>query len=144
MAQQPFPNPNVARIQDRNVTSFFLNFNRVLTDNFVDIQNKIRGRPERLTTTANLTNYSAILSDQIILMDATLGAITVTLPSPAATHRRTFTIKKLDTTNTVTVLPNNAEIIDGAASYVMAAGNKGAVDLYSDGTNWLILNYYLG
>lgn len=49
----------------------------------------------------------------------------VNLP-PAYGNGRLITVKKIDATaNTVTITPNGAETIDGAATYVLAAQWKG-------------------
>jgi len=61
--------------------------------------------------------------------------VTITL-HPVATADYPITIKKIDSsTNTVTIDPNGAETIDGAATVVIATQNT-VSQLYSDGSAW--------
>ena len=81
-------------------------------------------------------DYSMIWADEAILADASGGAITITLPDPAAYPNYEVMIKKIDSsTNAVTVAPHGTETIDGASSLTLANQND-AVRLRSDGTNW--------
>lgn len=70
----------------------------------------------------------------LTLVNATSGAKSITLPT-AATGKEA-TIKKTDSSvNTVTVLPNGSETIDGDASVIISYQYT-AVKLLSDGSNW--------
>jgi len=81
-------------------------------------------------------NYTMTWADETILADASGGAITVTLPDPAAYPNYEVMIKKIDSSaNAVTVAPHGTETIDGASSLTLANQND-AVRLRSDGTNW--------
>lgn len=78
-------------------------------------------------------------SDNIVLVNSTGGARNITLPVP--TNGRLLTIKDIagtSATNNITVLPNAAETIDGASSYVINV-NYASVQLTSDGTNWSMI-----
>ena len=71
---------------------------------------------------------------EIILADASGGAITITLAAPLKGEK--VTVKKIDSsTNAVTIVPNGSETIDGSSSYTLASQNE-HVSLVSDGTNW--------
>jgi hypothetical protein len=80
------------------------------TQSFVDFRN-VR------TVTVNTT-----LDDfyETVLVDATGGNVTITLPLAAASPFRKYNIKKIDATaNTVTITGSGGETIDGAATQVI-------------------------
>ena len=81
-------------------------------------------------------NYSMIWADEAILADASGGAITITLPNPAAYPNYEVMIKKIDSSaNAVTIAPHGTETIDGASSLTLSSQND-AKRLRSDGSNW--------
>lgn len=62
---------------------------------------------------------SVVDADHILLVDATAGPVTISLPP--ATVGRTLAIKKLDSSaNAVTIAANGAETIDDAATMVIS------------------------
>lgn len=76
---------------------------------------------------------------KLIAADATAGAMTINLPA-AATAGDGFeiTVKKTDNSaNAVTIDPNGAELVEGAANLALPAQND-VVRLISNGTAWLI------
>lgn len=77
-------------------------------------------------------------SDAILIVDATAGAVTVTLPAAQAMEGRIVTVKKVDNANNVTVDGNSAETIDGMASVVLGT-QYDVLMLVSDGAAWHIL-----
>src|SRR5690606_20762994 len=57
------------------------------------------------------------LSDDIILVDATSAAVTMTLPALARAGGKAFTLKKIDASaNDMVIDGDSAETIDGAAN----------------------------
>ena len=83
------------------------------------------------------SNYTAVDAD-FLLIDASSGAITITLPDPTLVAR--IIIKKVDSSvNAVTVATSGSETIDGSASLTLATKNE-AYALISDGNNWFISN----
>lgn len=85
--------------------------------------------------------YTVLPADQIVQVD-TSAARTINLP-PAASFPtgRPLYIKDHTgngTTNTITVVPNGGETIDGMASAVITV-DWGVMRLYSDGSNWFSL-----
>ena len=63
----------------------------------------------------------------------------VNLPTAVGISGREYQILKSDAgANTVTVTPNGAEKINGAATFVLAAQYK-TVRVISNGANWMIL-----
>jgi len=95
------------------------------------IENNINYDNKRVVTISE--NHSAKYGE-IILSDASAGAISVTLPEPK--KDMVVIVKKIDSsTNAVTILPNGSETIDGGTSFSLANQND-YVRLVSDGTNW--------
>ena len=79
-------------------------------------------------------NYTATEFDNTILVDASGGAVTVTLPSPSGIAGRWYSIKKIDSSvNAVTVSGS----IEGASSYTLALQYK-YVRVQTDGSAWYI------
>jgi hypothetical protein len=79
------------------------------------------------------------VSDNVLLADASGGAVTVALPAAADATGRQFTIKKIDVAaNAVTIDPDGAELIDGATTYVINAQYTSRT-VASDGTQWWII-----
>jgi len=80
-----------------------------------------------------------LLTDDVILADASAGPLTATLPDPTLTAGRVFTVKKIDATvNTVTISPFAAETIDGMASAATSSPNE-SISFLSDGTDWWVI-----
>lgn len=80
-------------------------------------------------------NYTIDSSDFMILADPTSGNITVSLPTAASYSGRVFCVRKyVAHANTVTIDPNGAELIDGAATLVVA--DNSSVTFQSSGTAW--------
>ncbi|MEO0090563.1 MAG: hypothetical protein ABIK75_05605 [candidate division WOR-3 bacterium] len=83
-------------------------------------------------------NYTATDSDYMILVDASGGARTITLPVVAG---RVYIVKKIDTSgNDVYVVPASGTI-DGASNFRLSSQWK-CVSVISDGTNYYIISSY--
>jgi hypothetical protein len=84
--------------------------------------------------------YAARDDDHTIFVDTSGGAVTVTLTPAAAITGREYIIKKTTgDANAITIDPNGAETIDGAATHVF--GGAVAMDsrtVQSDGTSWWV------
>jgi hypothetical protein len=84
-------------------------------------------------------NYACNLKDQAVIVDASSGAVTITLPEVGVCPGKHYTIKKIDAINNVTIVPyKNTQLIDGATSQVITIQYIG-VDIMSDGTYWWIV-----
>jgi len=91
------------------------------------------------TTTKVTANHSATAVDDVILCDATLNAIVVTLPVAASSANLRFHIKKTDTSaKTVTIVGDGGALIDGASSVVITSQYE-TVTVQCDGTAWWVL-----
>jgi len=81
------------------------------------------------------TNYTAS-TNEFVLADASTGAITIALPSPAANAR--VAVKKVDSSaNNVTVDAGTANI-DGDTTFTLETQYE-SYEFYCDGTGWYIL-----
>lgn len=90
------------------------------------------------TVTTN-TTLDAAVDGSTVLVDATSGNLTITLPLAADAIYRRYYVKKIDATaNTVTVDGNGAETIDDAANYVLTVQYQ-SVTVHCDGTEWWVL-----
>jgi hypothetical protein len=68
------------------------------------------------------------------------GALSVQLPAPAANFH--CVIKDLSgdlTANSITIVRNGTENIDGAANNFVMKSNNQSITLFSDGTDWFII-----
>lgn len=78
-------------------------------------------------------------SEDIVLVDASGGAVTVTLGTPDFEGESVF-IKKTDSSaNAVTVATEGSETIDGASTQSLAS-QYDKIKVVSDGTDWFIVN----
>lgn len=90
-----------------------------------------------ITSNTTLTSTDGL---EIILADATSGAITVTLPAAASSSGRTLTIKKTDSSvNLVTVDGNASETIDGDLTKKIGF-QYDFMQISCDGSNWHIVD----
>lgn len=88
---------------------------------------------------AKTANYTATLNDFFIACDSTSGAFTIALPAAASSTGTIFAIKKtVASANAVTIDPNAAELINGAATLVVADNTTAMI--ICDGTGWLTLS----
>jgi hypothetical protein len=73
------------------------------------------------------------------LVDATAGAVTVTLPPAILSLAFRYQFKKVDASaHVVTIAAAGSDLIDGFATFLLTDAND-AVSLQSDGTGWVIL-----
>lgn len=83
-----------------------------------------------ITTTPKTADYTTVAGDSIVLVDASAGAINITLIAPSSVSGQKFTVKKIDSSaNPVNVIGT----IDGASSQVLRKKDQ-AVDAVSNGT----------
>jgi hypothetical protein len=89
--------------------------------------------------TTKTTTYTATASDHTIVCN-NAGAITINLPAAAGCSGRIYVIKKISgAALNVTIDPNAAETIDGAATRLLVTQYE-SVMIQSDGTSWFILS----
>lgn len=95
---------------------------------------------------AKTANYVVLVTDKIVTMDATAGNRTLTLPTAVGYSGRPFILKKIDaSSNTVQILTNSAQTIDGNASGALYLKSRwDTLEVVSDGANWLIARMNFG
>ncbi len=92
-----------------------------------------------VTITTDLTATGANFT---IFCDTTAGNITTTLPAAASNAGKLYNIKKVSVDiNSVTIDPNGAELIDGAASVVFTTP-QASYQIQCDGTGWKVIGLY--
>jgi len=93
-------------------------------------------RDGRVSVRALSASGAAIASDFLLNVDATAGAVTVTLPLAADSLGAHIVVKKVDASgNAVTVDGAGAETIDGAATASLAA-QYDSIAIVCDGYTW--------
>jgi len=84
-------------------------------------------------------DYTASTTTEVILCDATLGPITISLPAASGNSGLQKTIKKTDSTATsVTIDANASETIDGSLTKVIVTQNE-SFTIICNGSNWFII-----
>ena len=93
-----------------------------------------------LEVVSKTSAYTASVTDDVILGDATSGAFSVTLPTAVGVRGRRYTIKKTDSSgNAVTIDGAGSETIDGAAT--VALGTQYAFrTIVSNGSSWSVIS----
>ena len=88
---------------------------------------------------AKTSAYTVLISDEIIVGDATSSAFTITLPTAVGVTGQTYTIKRINTVgNNVTVGTTSSQTIDGLTTYVLDAQFQ-YVKVVSNGSNWFVI-----
>ncbi len=112
--------------------SYITNFDQILE------ASNIAFSSSSATTNTTLTETDGI---NVKLINATSGAVTVTLPT-AVSNAASFIIKKTDSsTNKVTIDAYSTETIDGGTTYVLN-DQYNYVEIVSNGTNWVVTNEF--
>ncbi len=85
-------------------------------------------------------NTTLTISDETVLVDASGGAVTVTLPLSASVSYKRYNIKKIDATaNTVTIQGTGGQLIDGAATQVISTQYVSLSPESDNGSAWWIV-----
>lgn len=93
--------------------------------------------PQVLTKTANYTLTIADGEDVFLLVDASLGAVTISVYTAVGNAGRTLKVMKIDSSaNAVTIDPSGSQTIDGQTTWELH-DQYSAIDLVADGSNWL-------
>jgi len=76
-------------------------------------------------------------SNDIVFLDATTNAVTITLPPAATDAGRVYEIKCINSDNVVTVDGDGTETIESELTQVLTIGE--AITVVSDGSNWQVI-----
>ena len=91
------------------------------------------GDYEVRTLTSNTTLNE---DDDLVLLNASGGNFTVTLPSPSTSRSKRFFLKLVSASGSVVINPGSADI-DGASSYTLSTQYDG-ISIMTNGNNWFI------
>lgn len=84
-------------------------------------------------------SFTAGVEDDVLICDATSGAIVATLPAASGVSGKIYTFKKIDSSaNAITVTRAGSDTIDGATTYVLSLQYE-SIDIVCDGTVWHII-----
>lgn len=89
-----------------------------------------------------LVNASAAATadNDVILVDATAGVVTITLPDAVGNKNLHLSIKKIDSSaNAVTIATTNSQLIDGASTQTIPTQWQ-QIEVIADGTAWQTLS----
>jgi hypothetical protein len=87
------------------------------------------------------SDYTVVLSDYYIFVDASSCNVNITLPS-GSTPGSPYIIKKIDSSsNKVTIIPSDSSTIDSYSFYATSTQNDSFTVTY-DGSNWFIVNTF--
>lgn len=104
------------------------------------VANLVRAMPYASKT----ADYVATETDEFIAVDATAGAVVITLPAVATTRvGKTYTVKKVDVSvNAASINPNSTETLDGSATTLDITTQYAAITIICTGTAWLAVSEY--
>lgn len=92
-----------------------------------------------LQSATKTSGYTVTTSDRLLYANTSGGSITFALPAVAGVVANTvFSFVKTSASNTMTLDPNASETINGASTYAVTA-NYSRVDVYSNGSQWIVL-----
>lgn len=102
----------------------------------MEVLRRLLTKPQSLTADTTLKASNTVAS-----VDASGGAVTITLPLASQHVSRVYSIKKVDASaNAVTITPSSTDTVDGAASYSLT-NQWDSVTVISTGTEWLVFGH---
>jgi len=84
------------------------------------------------------SSYTITTGDQIIIADAASGEINITLPTAVGSTGTYYTVKRINTSNSVTIVTTSSQLIDGGSTVVLSTQYQ-SVTVVSNGSNWFII-----
>lgn len=92
-----------------------------------------------ISVVTKTSDFTATQSNDVILVDASSGAVTITLMGASDREGKTLFVKKVDSTaNAVTVDGDGSETIDDSTTRVLSS-QYDSVQIVSDGSEWWII-----
>ena len=112
-----------------------LKANRLTTENNIpDIVALQALSPMAISITAN---YGAPIGNYLISASASIGNITITLPSAVSGLDRTYVITKVDSTSNIVTISSVSGLVAGEANQKLLLEQE-SLSFFSDGTNWQV------
>lgn len=134
----PFSSP-VAGMAEPTTATIIRGNDNTLRSRLNTLRDYVGQSKSPIATVTNNTTLDPAIDGGTVLVDATAGNVTITLPTAASADERKYNVKKVDASvNTVTVDADGAETIDGAANYVLTVQYQ-SVSVQSNGTAWWVL-----
>ena len=142
----PYPKPNFPTSVWNGLSN---NIDRIDTNSNVDpnaedwerIASEVIAMQENITPSFFSVTDSSILgvNYSVILVDATSGEVTLTLPTVATSVGVKLDVKKIDSTeNNVIIDGSGSETIDGVTTQTLSSQYEN-LTIVSNGTEWFIL-----
>jgi len=96
-------------------------------------------RTKKVTVNEYTSSQTLSVDNQDVLVDASSGSVTITLPASSSNTDRRYTIKKKDSSgNKVIIDANGSETIDGETTVELKLQYQ-YVTILCDGTEWFII-----
>lgn len=92
----------------------------------------------KLTSAAKTANYTATITDTVLIVDSTSGSVTITLPAASTSTGMVLTVKKIVSANSVILDGNASETIDSATTLTITT-QWAAKTVYCDGSAWFVI-----
>lgn len=94
-------------------------------------------------STVKTSNYTVLVTDELIQVDTTGGAVTITLPNSTSVPKGRFIVKDVGgaaQTNAITILRAGSDTIeDGSSTSTTIDWQYGSLEFVWSGTKWLII-----
>ena len=84
------------------------------------------------------TTYTMTGNDYVIIADGTANTVTLTLPPTNTTKERMFVVKAINIANTVKIVPNGTDTIEGGVDFTFTGADQ-SVTLISQGSDWHVI-----
>lgn len=95
--------------------------------------------PDAASATTITSSTALTYTQSLVFVDATLGSVTLTIPSASGNSGKQFNIKKIDASiNTIILDPIGSETIDGDTTLTVL-NQYDSVTIASNGSNWFII-----
>jgi len=99
---------------------------------------QVFSKAQRRAYTSVAVNTTLDATHDVVDVDASGAARTITLPTASGINGRVYLIRKLDSSaNTVTIDGYSSETINGAATKVLST-QYATAEIISDGANWIV------
>jgi len=117
--------------------------NTILIGNNATLNSEIKGRLKTngmaLALVTVTGEYSAKISDEVILCDAETNPFTITLPNAVENSGQVLTIKKINSnSNSITINSFTSQKIDGSSTFLLST-QYAFIKVISNGANWFVI-----